>query len=577
MTTHRAVPTHRAGGTPAESALAELGERFWSWRALHQPNSSDDLPRIERPAAWRPDWSPPAVRRRRRDLAWFEAQCQRLDSTAAPVEVQVDHRLLRSALARVRWELDVLGSWRRDPGFYVDQSIGVAFQLMLGSPPLHSERRAALIGAFAAIPATLRTGVANLAGRAVPMLAQTTAARLADVDRQVREAGAELASAFPAHCAEDRDAVRGAANAAATALARYADELAAWATADSAAADPAVGPVAFQFFLSRVALLPFTPQELVDLGQREYERAQVLEAIAGTASGPVRPEPRDAAAQLASQRADEAAVRAFYETHGLLTLPDWLARYKMAAMPGYLAPLSWLGVTDDLTGPGRLAEDALSYALAPGPDLPFFHAANVVDNRLGIVHEGCHYYQLAQSWAHPDPLRRHYYDSTPLEGIAFYNEELLLEAGLFADSAAARRLVRTFMRLRALRLQVDAALAIGSMTARQAEEQLASLIPLDHATAAAEAASFLANPGQGGSYQIGKTQVLSLLSAARGASGAGWDLRGFHDYLWRNGTVPLSLLRWELLGTRDDLDRADALAPPDHELPSWPPSTDRHR
>lgn len=552
------------------AGLAELGERFWRWRALHQPLGSDDLPRIERPASFSPDWSPPAVQRRRRDLARFEAQCRLLDSRAAPVDVQVDHRLLRSALARVRWELDVLGSWRRDPGFYVDQSIGVAFTLMLGSPPFSPERRGALIGAFAAVPAMLRTGVANLAGRAVPMLAQTTAARLAHVDRQVREAGAELASAFPAQCADDRDAVRAAANAAAAALASYADEVAGWPSAASAAADPAVGPAAFQFFLSRVALLPFTPPELIALGQREYERAQALEAIAASAPGPVRPQPRDAAEQRARQRADETAVRAFYQDRGLLSLPGWLARYKMAAMPGYLAPLSWLGVTDDLTGPGRLAEDALSYAPPPGPDLPFFHAANVVDNRLGIVHEGCHYYQLAQSWAHPDPMRGHYYDSAPCEGIAFYNEEVLLEAGLFADSSAAQRLVRTFMRLRALRLQVDAALAIGSMTARQAEEQLASLIPLDHPTAAAEAASFLANPGQGGSYQVGKTQVLSLLSAARGAGGTSWDLRGFHDYLWQNGTVPLSLLRWELLGSRDELDHADAIAPPDHELPSWP-------
>ena len=34
-----------------------LAEEFWVWRALHQPVSSDDIPRIERPESWDPDWS----------------------------------------------------------------------------------------------------------------------------------------------------------------------------------------------------------------------------------------------------------------------------------------------------------------------------------------------------------------------------------------------------------------------------------------------------------------------------------------------------------------------------------------
>jgi hypothetical protein len=37
--------------------LDQLASDFWQWRAFHQPNSSDDLPRIERPRGWEPDWS----------------------------------------------------------------------------------------------------------------------------------------------------------------------------------------------------------------------------------------------------------------------------------------------------------------------------------------------------------------------------------------------------------------------------------------------------------------------------------------------------------------------------------------
>ncbi len=80
-------------------------------------------------------------------------------------------------------------------------------------------------------------------------------------------------------------------------------------------------------------------------------------------------------------------------------------------LPDYLAPLRWLGVTDDLTGPDRLDEDGVSYVPSFSGEVPYFYAANARDPRAGIVHEGAHYQQLALSWRHPRPLRRHYYDS----------------------------------------------------------------------------------------------------------------------------------------------------------------------
>ena len=36
---------------------------------------------------------------------------------------QVDYRLMGSAIARVRWELDLNRRWKRDPSFYLDQTL----------------------------------------------------------------------------------------------------------------------------------------------------------------------------------------------------------------------------------------------------------------------------------------------------------------------------------------------------------------------------------------------------------------------------------------------------------------------
>jgi hypothetical protein len=36
--------------------------------------------------------------------------------------------------------------------------------------------------------------------------------------------------------------------------------------------------------------------------------------------------------------------------------------------------------------------------------------------------------------------------------------------------------------------------------------------------------------------------------------GSGELGRAFHDYVWKNGNVPMALLRWELLGLTDEVE-----------------------
>src|SRR5215467_4521927 len=106
----------------APDAQEALGLDLWKWRAETQPASYDDIPRVERPAGFTPDWSQAAIGRRRATLAELEKRWRALPArTDLPAEI--DRRLLGSTLARVRWELDVTASWRRDPSFYLDQAL----------------------------------------------------------------------------------------------------------------------------------------------------------------------------------------------------------------------------------------------------------------------------------------------------------------------------------------------------------------------------------------------------------------------------------------------------------------------
>jgi uncharacterized protein (DUF885 family) len=159
-----------------------------------------------------------------------------------------------------------------------------------------------------------------------------------------------------------------------------------------------------------------------------------------------------------------------------------------------------------------------------------------------------HYMQLWLSWRNPDAIRRHYYDSGPNEGLGFYAEEMMLLAGLFEDSPHTREIIYNFMRLRALRVEVDVKLALGQLTNDEAAAYLAKTVPMNPKTARSEAAAFATQPGQAISYQAGKLQITKFLADARLQAGNQFDIKAFNDFVWRNGNVPIDLQRHEWFG-----------------------------
>jgi len=523
--------------------LDELGERFWAWRARQQPRTRDDIPRLDRPPGWLPEVDAGLASRRREELGAFQAELARIDPDEVPD--CVDYRLLNSAMARVIWESDILRV-RGIPRFWTDQALGPAYDALL-RPGVDAARVAEVVRLLRAVPGTLSHAADALVSPAREF-AGLAVAELDGIAGRVDACTGALARIDPSAAAE----LAAAGAEAGAALERFGAGLAA-RVADLAPAVP-VGRQQYQWFLREVACIPLSVEEIAGTGRREYERAVWLERLHATRNRdvPVPPLPADAGQQVRAQARDEAAVRRFYVGRGLLSQPESLRHYLTLPMPDYLAPLTFLGVADELTGPGRLTEDGVAYVPPPGPDLPYFRAANARDPRAGIVHEGAHYQQLALAWRNPRPLRRHYYDSGANEGIAFYNEEMMLVSGLVDDAPHTRTVLCNFMRLRALRVTVDVGLATGDMSIAAAAAELESRVPMDAATAQEEAAFFAETPGQALTYQIGKTQLIGLIADAARLR-PDLDLQSLHDAIWVNGNVPVALLRWELLGLTDEL------------------------
>jgi len=537
--------------------IQSLAADYFEWRRVQQPVSGDDIPRVERPDGWVPDFSPAALDAYRQRYRAFFDRIEELDTTGWPVPARVDARLLRAAVQRVYWELDVLQAPHRNPLFYLQQTLGSVFELLIISSPMDEQRARNIVLRLEHVPGTLEAARANL-DRPVRPFAQATVAALADIDARMSRLQKALVAEFPSTLHEP---LRRSVAAAGSALKSYSKWL--QDNLDGMQTSFAIGPHAYQWFLTNAALIPHSPEELLAQGSQAWHRAVAWEVLEQNRNREVPPLAvfETVERQIQASFMKENEIRAFLESRDLMTVPDWLMHYRNRKMPAHLEPLAFLGVTDDLTSETRLDEDAYSYLWEPSDDLPYFALSAARDPRPLIIHEGIpgHYYQLALSWANPNPIRRRYIDSSINEGIGFYVEELLLQAGLFDFSPRSREIIYNFMRLRALRVEIDIKLAIGAFSIEQAADYLARAVPMDRITALEEAVFFAFNPGQAISYQIGKLQILQFLADARLDRGDDFSLRDFHDFLMLNGNVPVVLQRWEYLGRDDQVLRLDAL------------------
>ena len=537
------------------STLEQFAAELWTWRARYEPFSADDIPRLERPEGER-DWSAGSIAKQRKQLEEFEARWKKLDRAGWTVNEKVDDRLMGSALARVHWELDLNRRWQRDPTFYLDQTLTALLEALVEPPPFDAARSREIVARMQDIPKILSDGESNL--HAVRPFAQLAISSLAQIRPELLEVDREVAPMLQRGALQSGSVTaefHAATEKAIVALEAYRGWL--QEHLQSMPENAAVGRANYEFFLSHVALIPYTPEQLLAISRQEWERAVTFEQIEKQRNQGL-PELKIAAnidEQIRTSERDELAIREFLKKKEILAISPEIGHYTIRLMPGYVNALSGFGETDDF-----LHATGVRWLNEPSPTLGYFWLATAKDPRPDMVHEGVpgHYFQMAWSRMHEDPIRRHYYDSGPNEGLGFYVEEMVLQAGLFDDSPRSREIIYNFMRLRALRVEVDVKLALGLFTIKQAADYLAHYVPMDQKTAEEEAAGFAVGPGQAISYQIGKVQIMRFLADARLKQGDAFELRAFDDYLWKNGNVPIVLLRWEYLGLDDDLKTVDA-------------------
>src|SRR5437016_11510532 len=164
--------SQRPTQNPETEALDKLAGDVWTWRAKYAPFTDDDVNRIERPGGVR-DWSAAAIDNQRKDLAEFEARWKKIDIKGWPVPKQVDYKLIGSALSRVHWELDVNPRWKRDPNFYIEQTLTPIVEALTVPAPYDEARSREILARIENVSSILHQAAKNLGKPPAPFATVT--------------------------------------------------------------------------------------------------------------------------------------------------------------------------------------------------------------------------------------------------------------------------------------------------------------------------------------------------------------------------------------------------------------------
>ena len=137
-----------------------------------------------------------------------------------------------------------------------------------------------------------------------------------------------------------------------------------------------------------------------------------------------------------------------------------------------------------------------------------------------------------------------------VEGWGMYSELMMREHG-FDDGPAFRVIMHTDAIWRACRIILDIRLHRGELTVDEATDFLVEQTNFERANARAEVQWYTYRPTYPLSYLLGRTLLLELRSDEQQRLGDRFDLKGFHDTLLRNGSLPISFHRRLLAGGPD--------------------------
>ncbi len=501
------------------------------------------------------EYAPDHLEERRSKEADFLRQLRETPAEGVSLPDSIDRRLAVAELECDQKLLENASPWERDACVYLELCLAGLFLPLVRDYAPAEERARSVVARLLEIPKVLRQAQASLrkpvklfaelaleiagGGKqfingALPALGDKVPSLAAGLTRGI-QVGCEAIEGYEAHL---RERVLPRADG------RFA-----------------LGGDLFDFLLREKHLLPYDAQDLLTIGEESIsttleEMRRLTQQHRPTASWmdwveEIKDKHPDARSLKDAYGRAMVEARDFVIQNDLVTVPPgeclemiWTPEFERAQIPyaAYMPP-----------APLEEEQKGLFYVTPVDEGLSEEEKARRLRGSCyaGIpvtaLHEGYpgHHLQLSIANRHPSLLRRVTWSSLFGEGWALYCEDLMYEHGFYSDPASRLMQLKDLL-WRGVRVVLDVQLHTGEMSPEEAVEALVSRAKLEEPNALSEVKRYTRTPTQPMSYLIGKRLILDILSRYRGAKGASFNEKGFHDRLLSSGNLPPALASNEL-------------------------------
>ncbi len=545
------------GADAAPAALHKMADDYYVWRNENYPVRSSDagLHTWDDRLA---DYSPAKIAERAQHVRSLLDKVRAMKTDSWPKDERIDWILFRAQLENVDFANRVLKFEQTNPQVYTGDCTNAIFSLLKKEYDTPRKRALAATARLKQMPALLKQGLSNLQNP-IKLYAQLAIQSARSIDPLLNKS---LMALDVGLAPNEHDDLIKARDAALAALHSYADELE--KRLPQMADFTPMGEANYNYYVKNVLLLPLNDVGIETIGRAELARYRALEALLPDPKL-ADPDPKRAAhippdqgSFLKTYESREAEMISFLKEHNLVTLPDYLGPFQIRQLPEAFKPTSPGGF---MNPPGVYDKDPTGFFFIPtyNPDSKnFYIRAAIEDPRPILGHEGIpgHFLQLSIANHLGDEIRRQHEDTVFVEGWALYGEEMLMRTGLYPNNSPAQGQILRLSRYRAARIGVDVNLHTGRWTFEQAVKYFMDAGGLDREAAEGEAAGAASSPTQKISYIIGKWQIMNLLGRYKDRQGENFRLGKFHDDLIKNGSLPVSVVEWILLGDPTAIQQA---------------------
>lgn len=492
-------------------------------RDLRSPSRDSSVPRV----------GAAAILQRGERIERAQSRLAEIDPSGWSVAGKVDYLLVWAQANALDFEQRVTKPWQKDPIFHLN----FVRRLPYVDLPLEGEELEEWRGSLVGVPPTLEQAETALT-EASGELARLALFHLENFDgvgqgqpyRDDPPAGtlgwyADLCERVAVQQPEELERCL----AALSAVRRYRDWLA--ESLPRFASSAGIGTENLEWYFRNVRLLPYGVSEIALLGERELHRYRAAYQIVRNRNANLPELELTTSAEQHERRTRDAErqIRELVARQGLLTFPDDLPEAFD---------------TDTFWSPRALTDRHF------WEELQF---RNTFNNHIHASIPG-HRFDGMTARKVENPIRRGYGDSSRAEGWATYLEEMFLLAGLTKEVPRADELFYAALIKRASRIYAETRMHAGLMSLEEANRYMIEFVPyMEEDLGRYDLEGYLRRPGLGSGYIVGKIQLEQLLSERALELGDAFDLGAFHDRILAGGIIPLTLTRWELTGSDDEV------------------------